>query len=202
LKNIGVIIFFRRLIGWFWRGRYHILTISVLIITFCYLSGRLKFFPYLVASVFSITGLLIILTQLILDARKYKDQKPNTFLGWIRSFPTNKPILITPEGGRMTMRSDNVTLTFSPSPDSTIEYKIELLFKQLHGVQTALGNLENLLQDMDNNNLNKFNEINSSLNNLKSSLSSLIAGHVVGDYDKTLFAIIITICGTLIQVFS
>lgn len=187
---------------WISYGKYHLLSSAAFIITIFYLTGFLKFYPNTVALFLSLTGLLIILTQQIFDANKFGPHKPNTFTSWIKSFPTGKSITLSADLAVSLVISGKAHATVSIAADTTIEKKVDFLLRQVAALDSAIANLGDRVDDV-NSSLNKTEEkYQASLDTLRTSLNTIIAGHVVGAYDVNLFGINITICGTVIQFFS
>ena len=149
---------------------------------------------------FSLLGLCIILKQLILDSKKFSEYRPNTFSNWSKSFPTLKPVIpisgIT--GGSITAKA---CLTDSLPDSDTIEQKVDFLLQRIHEVQTAIHGLDDRIDGVAASITKETDNLKTQLDTVHKSLTEIIAGHIVGSYDITLFGIIITICGILIQFF-
>lgn len=183
---------------WISHGKYHLLSIAAVIITTFYLTGFLKFYPNTVALFMAVSGLFIILTQQIFDTIKFGSHKPNTFTSWIKSFPTGKPITLSARCVMSGEGSLKAHATASIAADATIEKKIDFLLKQF----TTLNSDIAWLSDKVDSSLDKTEKrFQASLDTETTSLNAVIASHVVGAYDMTLFGINITICGTVIQFF-
>jgi hypothetical protein len=121
--------------------QYYLLSIVALIITILYLVGYLTFYPNTVALFMSLTGLLIILTQQILDAKQFSAHKPNTLIRWIKSFPTGKPISLSVDSAASVVFSGKAHITVSIAADSTIERKVDFLLKQVEALDSAMAKL-------------------------------------------------------------
>jgi predicted PolB exonuclease-like 3'-5' exonuclease len=161
-----------------------------------------NFHPNYVAAIFSLIGLSIILRQLFTDASQFADQKPNTFLNWIKSFPTGKPTSLSEEGGVsptsiLTLR----WMTPFPEANATTDTKVEFLLKRVKNLQDEILDFDSHIGRLDAALFNKTQELNTNIENLNKSLKTIIASHPVGVYDVNLFGIVILICGTLIQLF-
>jgi hypothetical protein len=193
--------YLRQIALWIWRGKYHILTFSAVMITILYLARVLNYYPNILSAFMAITGLLIILTQQILDAREFADHRPHTIRSWIKSFPTRKPIVLSVEGAASVFASGKAHVTVSISKDATIENKVDFLLRQVDNLQTAIGIIDDRIDDVASSLANKSKELKINLDKLNASLKTTIAGHIVGAYDINLFGIIIAICGILIQLF-
>src|SRR5687768_982179 len=116
-----------RIVRWVWHGKFHLLTITAVIVTIFYITGRLNFYPAIVSALLSITGLFIILTQQMLDASQFADHQPNTVSNWIKSFPTGKPIIATVNGMLGASGTLKARAVASLQPESTIDQKIDFL---------------------------------------------------------------------------
>lgn len=183
---------------WISHGKYHLLSIAAVIITTFYLTGFLKFYPKTVALFMTVSGLFIILTQQIFDTIKFGSHKPNTFTSWIKSFPTGKPIPLSNRCVMSGIGSLKAHATASIAADATIEKKIDFLLKQFATLNSDIV----WLSDKVDSSLDKTEKrFQASLDTVTTSLNTVIASHVVGAYDMTLFGINITICGTVIQFF-
>ena len=58
-----ILNYLKQLMLWIWMGKYYVLTFMAVIVTILYVFGVWAFYPNLVASVLSILGLFIILSQ-------------------------------------------------------------------------------------------------------------------------------------------
>jgi len=201
MKIRSFLVYLRQIAQWVWRGKYYILTFSAVIITILYLTRILNFYPNVVAALMALTGLLIILSQQILDAREFADRKPNTLRYWIKSFPTRKPIVLSVEAGSFSVASGKAHLSVSIPENATIEAKVDFLLRQVDDLQTAIGRVDDRVDDVAASLENKSKNLKIDLDKINASLKTTIAGHIIGAYDLNFLGIIITICGTLIQLF-
>ena len=202
MKNISLLNYLNRILKWFVLGKYHLLTIFVVIITIGYLIGMVSFYPIYISSIFSITGLTIILFQQLLDARQYSDHKPNTFKNWISSFPSIKPRVANLSANMSTSISVKAHLSVSISENASLENKVAHLLREVESLDKRMITITDNLEKTNKELLNKSKELAGNIEKVSSVLKSLIAGHIVGSYDINFFGIIITICGTLIQLFK
>lgn len=162
----------------------------------------MKFRPNIVALVMSLTGISIILTQQISDANKFGSHKPNTFMKWLKSFPTGKTYTLQVDSATHAIASTEVHCTVSIPTDATIEGKVDFLLRQVAAHDSNIATLNDRV-DAVNSLVNKTKkEFQASLDTLTTSLNTIIAGHAIGTYDLNLFGINITICGIVIQFFS
>ena len=186
---------------WLSRGKFHLLSIASFILAALYLLGVLSFYPSIVAIFMTLTGLLIILTQQVIGAATFGYHKPNTFSGWLKSFPTGKPITSSVDCASMIICSEKVHATVSVSPDATIEKKIEFLLRQMTAIDSAIAKIDDRVDEINTALKKAEKEFQKSVNTLSTTLNNAIASHIVGSYDVSLFGINITICGTIVQFF-
>lgn len=186
---------------WLWLGKFHILDGIAAVIMLLYLVRIINFFPNIIGALFSIAGLFIILYLQTTDARQFAQHKPNTIGNWIKAFPVRRSVTITAGFAGAMAIAGNVHVVISPGPKETLEGKVEFVLARVMELQNIVNKLNDRIQDVDSLQKKETNSIRSEIENLNKSISEVIAGHIVGDYDKNLFGIIITLCGTLIQVF-
>ena len=142
------------------------------------------------------------LKQLLIDANLFTDYKPNTLRNIIESRPRMRPrtsLIKTELHGKFTTSG---CLHNSISKDESFEKKLEFALKEIEIMNGIINKLDKNLNEMCKAVLNKTNELNINIEKVSNKLYSTIAGHVVGEYDKNLFGIVATICGTLIQIFK
>lgn len=192
----------KQIATWLWFGKYHILSIIAVIGTILYLFKFLTLFPNIVALILSLTGLVIILTQQILDAREYADHKPNTLMNWIRSYPKQRKMNISAGIGEIAFTGMKASASISIAKDASLERKVEFLLKQFSEFESAIVKIDNKVDQVTSSLRTTEAHLNRAIGDLTSSMKSLVAGHVVGAYDLNLFGVTITICGTLIQFFT
>ena len=186
---------------WTWRGKFHLLSIASFILALLYLTGLLKFYPGTVAIFMTLTGLLIILTQQVIDATKFGSHKPNTFMRWLKSFPTRKSIILSGVNATSATFSGKGHITVSISEDATIEKKVDFLLRQITALDSAIAKVDDRVDDLNSSLKRTEKELQTSVETLSTILNNVIASHVVGSYDVSLFGINIIICGTVIQFF-
>ena len=186
---------------WILHGKYYILSIASFLATILYLIGILKFYPRAVALIMTLSGLLILITQQIIDAKKFSFHKPNTFSGWLKSFPTKRTINLSSNGLSIAVLMDKAHLTVSISDDATIEKKVDFLLRQVAVLDSAIGRVDDRVDEVKSMMLKTSKQLQASVSTVEMTLNQIIASHVVGSYDIMLFGINITICGTIIQFF-
>ena len=199
VKKYFSLNYFKRIAHWLLQGNFMLLSVSAIIITLLYIIGTLDFYSSIVSALFSLTGLAIILMQLILDSKKFADYKPNTIGNWIKSFPTFKSVTVSANFCLGISAKAHATVSISDS--ATIEQKVDFLLRRIDEAQTALNHLDDRIDDLATSLKKESKNLTTQVNSVRKSLTETMAGHIVGSYDITLFGIIITICGTLIQVF-
>lgn len=186
---------------WALHGKYHLLSIASFLVAVLYLTKFLRFYPNGVALLMTLIGLLVILTQQVIDATKFGSNKPNTFMGWLKSFPTGKPITLSVEGATSFVVSGKAHATVSISADATIERKVDFLIRQVAALDSAITRVDERVDEVNSSLKKMATEFQTSVSILTTTLNNVIASHVVGSYDVSLFGINITICGTVIQFF-
>lgn len=193
---------FKQIALWVYRGKFHLLSFASFILAALYLIGFLKFYPGAIAIFMTLTGLLIILTQQVIDATKFGPHGPNTIAGWLKSFPTRKSITLDADSVSMTTSIGKAHLTCSISEDETIEKKVDFLIRQITALNSAIAKVDDRVDELNSSLKRSEKKFQTSVNTLSTTLNNVIASHVVGSYDVRLFGINITICGTVIQFFS
>ncbi|MGD9949869.1 MAG: hypothetical protein AB7U29_15520 [Desulfobulbus sp.] len=179
------------------------LSVTTFIVTSLYLIEAITLCPKLVGLMMALIGLLIILTQQLLDANKYSAHRPNTLGNWLKSVPTGKPQILSLNssmGGASCCGKAHVSV--SVSPEVTIEKKVEFLLRQLEGLNDRVAKIDDRVDSVTSLLGSTEEKLQKSIDTLSISIKSLVAGHVIGSYDLNLFGINITICGTLIQSFT
>jgi hypothetical protein len=201
MKN-RVINYLQRLSKWVLRGKYHLVTIIVWLITVCYLTGVVTLWPTFIASIFSICGLTILLVQLLLDARSFSDYKPNTIKNWIREFPLSKPAVANHEHNIKLPLSAKVHYQIFNSDNASLGEKVKHLLNQIGIIKSKIEAINNDIEKTNDKLSIVSEELTRKVNKVSDVLKTLIAGHAVGSYDINLLGIVLTIDGTLIQIFK
>lgn len=193
-------IFVKELINWLQRGRCHYLTFLVIILTSLYLFRIINIYPKLIGFVFSSIGIIVLLWQLMQDAKKYTNQKPNTIPNWIKSFPKIKSHIIY---AKADIFLEDVTIKATarvyPPDSEPLEGKVVYLLNQVNNLQNQIDSIEMKITNLDESQNSIKKECISKVTSLEESMNNLIAYHSIGDYDINLFGIIITICGLAIE---
>ena len=113
-----------------------------------------------------------------------------------------KPIIATLNGVLGAAGTLKARAVVSVQPDATIEQKIDFLLRQVRSIQDDVANIDDRLDNIASSLTKRSQELEHELDNIGASLKTIIAGHIVGTYDVNLFGIMITLCGTLIQLFA
>jgi uncharacterized membrane protein YhaH (DUF805 family) len=187
---------------WLWQGKYYIFSIVAVIITALYLTGVFTFYANTIAIVLSLAGLLIILTQQVLDAKPFADHKPNTFLNWFKSYPKSGNIVMAVGTAELASIGMKAHASVSISDDATLDRKVDFLLRQAKAFDAAIARVDDRVDELKSSLQETEKKHEKAVSELSASLKTIIAGHVVGSYDLNMFGITITICGTLIQFFS
>ncbi len=201
MKKIVLFNYLKQLLKWLLRGKFHLLTLVVVVITINYLIGYITFYPVYIASIFSILGLFIILTQQLLDAKQFSDYKPNTIRNWIKGFPKITPTEKSISSSITATITAKAHLSVSISDNASLENKVAHLLNEIGLLDKRINQITDNLEKTNNEISSKSNELKSNIEKVNDVLKSLIAGHIIGSYDINFFGIVITICGTLIQIF-
>lgn len=202
MKKLFSLNYINRIGNWVWQGKFYILSTLVVFFTILYIIDVLNFYPDIVSLVMTIGGLLILLNVLMLDAREFSDQRPNTPRNWIKSFPTTRSVNISLSSGLVMVGGLKARVTGSVSENATIENKVEFLLRQVSNIQESIANVDTRVDNVEASLTKEIKELTANLCNLDASIKTIIASHAVGTYDLNFFGIIITLCGTVIQFFS
>jgi len=194
--------YLKKIISWIILGKFHIATILVVIVTILYLIGELNYYPMYISSIFTITGITIILFQQLLDAKQFSDYKPNTFKNWISLFPSAKQNIVNSSANLTASLSATAHLSVSVSENASLERKVEHLLKEMDSLNKQVYTINDNLKKTNNTISTNKNELTDKIEKVDKVIKSLIAGHIVGSYDINFFGIMITLCGTIIQIFS
>jgi hypothetical protein len=186
---------------WVWYGKYHLLSIASFLTTVLYVTKTLQFYPSTVALLMALAGLFIILTQQLIDATKFGSHKGNTFTGWLKSFPKENTTTVSVDGAGIVMFVGKAHATVSISADATTEKKVDFLLRQVAALDSAIARVDDRVDEVNSSLKKTSKELQASVSTLEKTLNNVIASHVVGSYDVSLFGINITICGTIIQFF-
>ncbi|MBI1931272.1 MAG: hypothetical protein HYS24_01895 [Ignavibacteriales bacterium] len=197
-----LIRYFKRIFKWIAIGKYHITTFLVVMVTLLFLFDILKECSQFISYFFIIIGLFIILMLQLIDANLYATYKPNTIGNWLKSFPKLKPTIHNITSSISVTISAKAFATISISESQPLEKKVEFLLSQLENVNKNLHELDTRIERAFNEILNKSKDLTIQFENIEQTLRTTIAGHIVGSYDINLLGIIITLCGTLIQIFK
>lgn len=191
----------QRITLWGAQGKYHLLSIVCIIITILYLIKLLRFVPDIVALMMTLTGLLIILRQQVKDAMKFGSQKPNTFMGWLKSFPIGEQAPVSGDIALSATVSMKIHGKASISADATIEDKVDFLLRRDKAIDSAIEKVDSRVDEINSLLKDVSRELHTSIDTLSTALNNTVASHAVGSYDVSLLGIILTICGTIIQFF-
>jgi len=191
-----------KIFNWVKGGRFHNISIIVIIITSCYLLEGITYKPKIIAAIFLIIGLSIIIWQMIGDTKRFSEQSPNTFKNWIKTFPKLKPkaLIINLSDTLFITSSTKVHLRVSISEDSSIEEKVNFLMKQKDEMETAINNIGDKLDTKISEVNKKVKGIESKVEETKNIINSTISDITVGNYDLRLLSIVLMICGAFIQI--
>lgn len=200
MKKKLAVGYFQQIKNWIFRGKYYILSIFSITLTFLYKIKVIDFHPTTIAFFMTTIGLFIIFLQQIMDANEFTDQNPNTLGRWLRSFPTVKHNTIH-ASANITLPSVKLTATakVSISEETTIEQKVNFILSQLEQTHNEIININNRINDFEKLQEDSISKLRTDLDQLNLSHQKLIAGHAVGNYDLNFFGFVLTLSGTIIQ---
>lgn len=105
------------------------------------------------------------------------------------------------EGAGSVVESGKAHATVSISADATMEGKVDFLIRQVAALDSAIARVDDRVDEVNSSLKKTATEFQTSVSTLTTTLNNVIASHVVGSYDVSLFGINITVCGTVIQFF-
>ena len=79
---------------------------------------------------------------------------------------------------------DGVGIRFNDN-DATIENKVGYLMQQVTHIKTVIGTAVDRIEYVDASLINKSKELETKIDNIDTSLKTIIACHIVGNYDLT-----------------
>lgn len=191
-----------KIFKWLVEGRFHNLTLIILAVTILYFFNIITYEPKIVSALFLVSGLTIIIWQMILDSMKFSKHKPNTPKNWIKKFPNFKPKTLSINvGSASTVETAGKIYAKKSIPlSSPLEDKVNFLMKQNEIMESAIINLD---EKMDN----KLSEVNKNImesdrkiEETEIIINSVISEIAVGHYDLKLFSVVLMICGTFLQI--
>lgn len=201
MRSQKIKVYFNKYGRWLWKGKFHLLSLFSTMVTILYLVGLLNFYPKTVGFLFVIIGLLIIYFQLLRDVRNFSYQSPNTFWNWLKSIPAKESNRTTLKTADTVALTDGVRAKITISDDATIERKVSFLMEEIVRVQSSVEKIDNRVNDIDNNFKRELRKLRSEIEHYNEKVKGLIAGHAVGDFGVSLFGIVITFCGMVIEFF-
>ena len=192
----------RKLFKWIVDGRFHNLTLILLAITILYFVKVITYQPKFISALFLVSGLSIIIWQMIGDSKKFPNRNLNTLKNWIKKFPGIKPktLNINVGSASVIMTGGKAHVRVSISKDAPLEEKVNYLLKQKEEMETAIIILDDKL-DSKLSELNKnIKELDRKILETENIINSTISDVTVGNYDLKLFSVISMICGTFLQI--
>lgn len=205
-RMIRIINYIKDLVKWINKGKYHWATFLVIILTIMYLLKLLTWYTSFIASIFTIIGIVIILAQQLREAKQFSYYHPNTIRNWIKSFPLL--ILSNSEKRKLNVESHisgsssvSAQLSSKISDKAPIESKIHWAIEEINILIYKVEKLEKNFSISNQGLSNKIHKLSADFKNVSASVNSIIAGHTIGAYDLNLLGIMLTLCGTLIQIF-
>lgn len=197
-----IIAYPRKLFSWIVDGRFHNLTLIILVVTFLYFVKTITYQPKIVSALFLVFGLTIIIWQMIGDTKRFPNRNLNTLKNWIKKFPGFKPknLKINLGSSSVIMTAGKAHVRVTISKDASVEEKVNYLMQQKEELETAIINLDDKL-DSELSELNKsIKELDRKIVETKNIINSTISDVTVGNYDLKLFSVVLMICGTFLQI--
>jgi hypothetical protein len=184
-------------------GKFYLLTFIVIIITFLYLLKIITFQPNIIALTFILLGLIILLLQQWKYAKQFKSFNPSTLSNIYKSSPKfNPPKEMTTLINTKPLPLERSIQTVGISDGATQMEKIQFLLKERENMENKIADLYERSKSTNADLKNSFSGIYNFIDKLNNSIQFSIANYIIGSYDKTLFGIVITICGNLIQIVN
>lgn len=197
--------YIKRIFEWIWAGKYYFLILAVFIITGLSIKSSLfyneKFHAKVFSYFFAIVGFVILFIKLVLDAKKYSQHKPKTFVNYLRSFPGWRPIIVELPCAELNLSINSIEAKVDISPKATIEQKVDWLIGQLECANNKIKEIDG--REENNTKLIKkeMNKLENEFKKENEALHATLAGHIVGSYDLTLLGLFLTFCATVLRIF-
>ena len=190
-----------KFIRWLISGRFHPVSILVIIFTLFYFFKLINSGSKTFSVVFLSIGLGIILWQLIGDSKRFSGFNPNTFTDWLKKIPKfkGKDVVINYDTSLLVIKGHKPHIRIDIPETSSIEEKIKFLLKREKEMDTAIYSLETKFDDKIIETGNKVKRIEDKVEETKRILTSVISDVSIGNYDLRVLSIVLMICGTFLQ---
>lgn len=183
-------------------GKYYILSMLIILITLCYFTGVFSFQTKIVSSVFLIAGLILIIKQMIMDAKRFSEFESRTLKNVIKKFPKFKfeSIIIKTGTADYVFIGEKVRVEISIPESASIEEKVNFLMRRKVEMGNAINNLDDKLDDNISEVNKKIKEVKNLIEDTNKLINSNLAIHIVGSYDLSFLSVVLMICGSLMQI--
>jgi hypothetical protein len=191
-----------KIFKWIVEGRFHNLTLITLAVTILYFLSIITYKPKIVSALLLVSGLSIIIWQMIGDSKRFPNRNLNTLKNWIKKFPgfKSKNLKINVGSANIIMTAGKAHVRIGISKDASVEEKVNYLIQQKEEMETAIINLDDKL-DSELSELNKnIKELDKKIIETENIINSTISEVTVGNYDLKLFSVVLMICGTFLQI--
>ena len=191
-----------KIFKWIIDGRFHNLTFIILAVTILYFLKTITYQPKIVSALFLVSGLSIIIWQMIGDSKRFSKHSPNTFKHWIKRIPrfTPKPLIIKTGVAESVGVAEKVRVKISIPESSSIEEKVNFLMRRREEMAEALDNLNDKIDDKSAKMNKKIKVVNDTIEETKKIINSTISDITVGNYDLRFLSIVLMMCGTFLQI--
>ena len=199
-----VLNWLKRFYKWVILAKYYFLSLLVLFLTILYLIYYGNYNPQLVSSILLILGLFIMMMQYISDVRQFAPDNSNSLKNIIKAFPRVKPRVknLKAHLSIHSAVSDDVELQVDPPSNASVEELIKYVLGEIKGLRENQKSLINGTNEKINDLVNKLSGLSQAQKQTTQIINSTLTGHIVGGFDKSVFAITLTFCGILIQWLS
>ena len=201
---VEIFSYLKRIFDWLIDGTFYLLSGMAIIITVAYYFGCSTFDPKIVSGLFLIVGIVILIWQMLLDANNYSNSNPKTFSNWIKKLPHFKPrtININVSSSASISVGSNAHIKVSISKKASTEEKLDYLLQQKEEIENHLFKLDDLFNDKIFEYKNRFKGLDEKIEQSELKINQFIAEVTISNYDIRMFSVVITLCGTLIQLFT
>ncbi len=184
------------------EARFHNLSIIVIVITLLYFLQIIKWETQKISAELLVSGLAIIIWNLIIDAKRFSKHNPRTPLNVIKKFPklipktlrVNVSSAISVETAGKIYAKQSVPIGWS------LEEKVNFLIRQKEKMEDELIKLEGKLDSKLSEVSNSINQLDKKIDNKEDIINSIISDITIGNYDLRVLSVVLMICGTLMQV--
>lgn len=190
----------KSMIVWILKVKWCLTSILIIFFSALLIFRILSFYPEIFSAVFTITGIVIIFYQQWQDAKTFPE-RTYTLRRWIKEMPKWKSIKIASTSlGGITFSGKAKTRIGVPA-QATLEQKVEWLVQQAERVQDLFEIHADKVDKLDNKIEIKATELKAYTHEMCTSLEDSLVEHAVGSYQVNILGLVLTLFGTLIQIF-